>query len=457
MSLRLIDNQVLMDVIAKGRPWTTLTTVSNSDAGVYRHIELNIVKGIIMSSLRILIYHSQDQRETRTSRLLSMVASLSQALEDCSILILTDLASLNRSKIPAKVDYIHLPAINPEHSTYSPTTGLNIEHADLRKLRGEIAQGALKTFRPDLVLFDDDMLDFCHVREIEKLAAYITGELSRTKIVWGLSDTLGEPEFVIAQWAATGALRLFDRYADELLVFGAREIFDLAQAYQMPERVARKLIYTGYLTCRTAPRRIGGKARPTNRRRPVILLALEGGTESFGLIDTYLQSLERRGSALPIRSLIVAGPGLRSHQKRELAWRAQRLGNVYFHRDGEQLLHYARRADLIICEAKYEVMSEILPHCKMAMVMPNANQRSKHSFRARLLQAHGLVTMMPDDGHPTAMRRRILKMLAREAPAMKRSLLGSMILDGFAKTAERVQHITGYRQAEENFISARAA
>jgi hypothetical protein len=65
--------------------------------------------------------------------------------------------------------------------------------------------------------------------------------------------------------------------------------------------------------------------------------------------------------------------------------------------------------------------------------------------------------MMPDGEQPAAMRRRILKMLSRKSPAMKRSLLGSMILNGMAKTAERVQHITGYRQAEETFISARAA
>ncbi len=407
-----------------------------------------------MSALRIIIYHSQDQRERRTSRMLNMVHSLSQSLEDCSILILTDLSSLNRSKIPAKVDYIHLPAFKPEHNT---SNGLDTAPADLRRIRGKIFQGAFRTFRPDLVIFDDDMLESRQVQEIEKLAAYISNELSSTKIVWGLSDTLGEPEFVIAQWARSGALRLFDRYADEILVFGAREIFDLAQAYKLPERVARKLVYTGYLTRRTAPRRLGEKVKPTQRRRPTILLALEGGAESFGIIDTYLQSLERDGGALPVRSFILAGPGLGAHQKRELAWRAQRLGNVFFQRDGEHLLDYAKHADLIICEARYEMMCEILPHCKMAMVMPNANQRSEHSFRAKLFQARGLVTMVPDDGHPAAMRRRILKMLFCKARAMKHSLLGSMILDGLAKTAERVQFITGYRQAEETLIPARAA
>ena len=211
-----------------------------------------------------------------------------QKTENCH-LILADLAGLNRSRILAKVDYIHLPTLKSETRFGHAAEGLDIAHAELQKIRGKIAQGALKTFRPNLVLFDDDMLEACHVREIEKLVAYITGALSETKIVWGLSDTLGEPEFVISQWANNGALRLLDRYGEEQLVFGAREIFALAQAYNLPEGIARKLVYTGYLTRRPVPRRQGEKARPVKRGGPMILLALEGGAKRSALRGSSAQ------------------------------------------------------------------------------------------------------------------------------------------------------------------------
>ncbi|MGH7496916.1 MAG: hypothetical protein ACREOO_31595 [bacterium] len=411
-----------------------------------------------MSSLRILIYHNQDQGERRTSRMLNLAAALSRDLEGCSILILTDLSNLSRSKIPAGADYIHLPASVPEDGYPHLAKGRHYGGADLRKTRYKIAQGTIKTFRPDLVLFDDNMLEFSRVREIDKLASYIVSEVPRARIVWGLSDTLGGPEYVRAQWANNGTLRLFERYADEVLVFGAREIFDLAQAYEVPERIARRFVYTGYLTNRMPPPLPSrDEVGRTHRKRATILLALGGGPESFTIIDSYLRALERGRGVLPIRSFIVASPGLASHQVRELALRAQRLSNVVFRRHDTQLLRNAQHADLVICDGRYETMCEILPYRKMAMVMASANERLEYSFRARLLQAHGLVTMVPGDHDPTAMRKLIVKMLFTRTLAMKYTLLEHLMLNGLARTVERIRCITGRELTDETIAPALAA
>jgi predicted glycosyltransferase len=390
--------------------------------------------------------------------MLNMAASLSHALQGCSILILTDLSNLGRHKIPEGVDYIHLPAAILEDSVARVTKGREYGSADARKTRYRIAQGTIKTFRPDLVLFDDNILEHSQVREIEKLASYIVNEVPRAKIIWGLSDTLGGPEYVKTQWANNGALRLFDRYADEILIFGAREIFDLGEAYEVPERIARKFVYTGYLTRRTPPPlRSGDEGGRTRRKLPTILLALGGGPESFTVIDSYLRALERGKGGLPVRSFIVASPGLAPHQLRELTWRAQRLGNVVFRRHDAKLLLNARHADLVICDGRYEIMCEILPYHKMAMVMANANERLENSFRARLFQAHGLVTIVPGNHDPSAMRKLILKMLFSKTLAMKFSLLEHLMLNGLSKTVERVQYITGRDRTDESMISALAA
>jgi predicted glycosyltransferase len=280
----------------------------------------------------------------------------------------------------------------------------------------------------------------------------------RAKIVWGLSDTLGGPEYVRAQWASNGTLHLFERYADEILVFGAREIFDLAQAYEVPERIARKFVYTGYLTNRMPPPlRSGDEVGKTRRKCPTVLLALGGGAESFTIIDNYLRALERGRGALPVRSFIVASPGLASHQIRELALRTQRLSNVVFRRHDAQLLHNTRHADLVICDGRYETMCEILPYRKVALVMASANERLEYAFRAQLLHAHGLVTMVPGDHDPSAMRKLILKMLFTRNLEIRYSLLEHIMLNGLVRTVERIRHITGCEQTDDTMVTALAA
>jgi predicted glycosyltransferase len=182
-----------------------------------------------------------------------------------------------------------------------------------------------------------------------------------------------------------------------------------------------------------------------------------GGPESFAIIDSYMRALERGKGGLPVRSFIVASPGLASHQIRELAWRAQRLSNVVFRRHDAQLLHNARHADLVICDGRYEMMCAILPYRKAAMVMASANERPEYAFRARLLQSHGLVTMVAGDHDPSAMRKQILKMLFTRNLAIKYSLLEHIMLNGLVRTVERVRQITGCEQADDNMITALAA
>jgi predicted glycosyltransferase len=340
-------------------------------------------------------------------RTLDIAASLCKALDECSILVLTDLATIGRFKLANKVDYIHLPALNSRDRQSSLSPGLNIEYGNTLKMRRKIAESTIKTFHPDLVMLDDSLLDVPYAYDTQKIVSGLAEELPNAKVVWGLSDTLGEPSTVIRQWARYEVLALLDRFADEIFVFGTRQIFDVAKAYRVPERIAQKFIYTGYLTRRAVPpRRVGVAISQTNQALPMVVLATEGSSRDFAMIDAYLRFLESDAGGLEVRSFIVAGPTIGSQEKRHLAVRAKKLPNVVFHRFGKHLLHYVRYADLVICNGGYNVMCEILAHRKTAIVVPNLTEQPDNVCRARLFQERGLVTVMqPSEFHPRLYRR----------------------------------------------------
>ncbi|MCI0694724.1 hypothetical protein L0337_22305 [candidate division KSB1 bacterium] len=384
-------------------------------------------------------------------RTLDIAASLCKALDECSILVLTDLATIGRFKLANRVDYIHLPALNGRDQQSFSSPGLNIEYGNTLKMRRKIAESAIKTFHPDLVMLDDSLLDVPHAYDTQKIVSGLAQELPNAKIVWGLSDTLGDPKVVIRQWARNEVLTLLDRFADEIFVFGARQIFDAAKAYRVPDRIAQKLVYTGYLARRVMPpHRVEVAISQTNQALPMVVLATEGSSHDFAMLDAYLRFLESGTDSPAVRSFIVAGPAIGSQEKRHLAGRAKKLPNVVFHRFGKHLLHYVRYADLVICNGGYNMMCEILAHRKTAIVVPSLTEQPDNVCRAHLFQERGLATVMqPGAFHPRALQALISQFLGGGLRLLRKSRYDGIDLDGLVRIPERVRLLTGRAAPEE--------
>jgi predicted glycosyltransferase len=360
-------------------------------------------------------------------------------LEECSILVLTDFATIGRFKLAERVDYVHLPGLGPRDGrNYSPH-GLSLEYNNSLRIRRKIAQSAIRTFRPDLVILDDSLLNL--PEEMQRIVAAVAEDLPQAKIIWGMSDTLGEPEWVYRQWAKNEVLGVLDRYAHEILIFGVQRLFDVAEAYRVPARIAAKFVYTGYLLRQAVPpRRVSENVAAMNRALPMIMLTPAGNADDFALIDAYLRLLESDSGLPAVRSFIVAGSAIRSRDKQALAQRARKLQHVTFQRFGKHALHYVRFADLVICAGGYVVLCEVLGHRKMAIVVPNSKECPDNSCRARLLQERGLVkVMLPSDYHPLALREMVSALLFSGPRLMPKSLHDELAFDGFAKTVERIR------------------
>src|SRR2546422_3552385 len=160
---------------------------------------------------------SHDSRGLgHTSRTLAIASKLAESIQDCSILLLTDLPIIGRFKFPQNIDYVRLPGIADKSSEFSRADALNIGLESTLKLRAKIVKSVTKTFRPQLVIVERNP---CQLpEEMRRALAFIRQELPETRIVWGLPDVVGEPEAVLRDWSRHGIFDLFERLCDELWI-----------------------------------------------------------------------------------------------------------------------------------------------------------------------------------------------------------------------------------------------
>ncbi|MCI0694797.1 hypothetical protein L0337_22670 [candidate division KSB1 bacterium] len=395
-----------------------------------------------MSSLRILMYSNNSRGLGNTARTLHIAASLSKALEDCSILVLTDLPTVGRFRLEERVDYVHLPVLDANMPGLSQS-GLNIELDGKLRMRRKIAQSAIKTFRPDVVMLDESL--FNHPPEMQKITACIAEELPQAKVVWEFSDIWGAPKWVAQHWAKNGIEEVLERFGDEIFVFGARHLFDLAANYRLPERIARKLVYTGYLARHAASlHRVSKSFAKLHRILPLVMLCPGDGAGDFAMIDVYMRFLEKKAAGLAVQSFIFASPAMRSFEKHALALRARKVPNVEFHRFGKNTLQYVKFADLVIGDGEYNLTSELLSHKKMALMVPHAQEQPDNFARAHLFQKHGLVRVVQAEAyHPMTLREMITELLFNGPRLVQKNRYKEIPFDGFANIAERIRNLIG--------------
>jgi predicted glycosyltransferase len=272
--------------------------------------------------------------------------------------------------------------------------------------------------------------------------------LPKTKLIWGLSDVIGDPDMIRRDWKREDFYRVLEQYCDEVWIYGAKEIFDQIRNYQIPAAVASKYHYIGYLR---PPRATASGVhkdivRLHHNKKPYVLITAGSGAQGFTLIDYYLRSLERAGDSLPYQSLIVTGPMMRTRDKFVLKERAQKLPGVIFHRFSKHVMQYVKHAHLVVSTGGYNTLCEILSYRKKAIFAPALVPPHEHMLRTEIFQKLGLVKRL----HPKELT------IDRLAEMIESGLFGSheltaqpadvrIPLDGLDKIVERIELLGGLK------------
>lgn len=399
-----------------------------------------------MSSLRILMYCHDRLGLSHAMRTMTVASHLAEHLADCSILVLTDLSIIGRFKFPQNVDYVHLPGIANKSKSSQYAGSLNIELEETLSIRRKIIKSAAKTFQPDFFIVERD--PFGPHDEIQRILSSMREHLPKTKIIWGLSDVIGDPEMVRREWSRDDFYRMLEQYCDEIWVYGEQGIFDQISNYQIPAAVASKYYHIGYLKPPHAAVNAAHKdiIKLHQNKKPYLLVTAGSGAEGFKLIDSYLRTVERAGEALPYQSLIVTGPMMRTRDKVVLKERAEKLPGVIFHRFSKHVLQYVKHAHLVVSTGGYNTLCEILSYRKKAIFAPALKPPQEHMLRSEIFQKLGLVKRL----HPKELTA------DRLAEVIEAGLFGSheltvhpadrkVPLEGLAKIVERIEFLGGLK------------
>ena len=347
---------------------------------------------------RIMMY-SQDGLGLGHMRRTSSIANqIAQVRSDAAILTMADSQLGQFFETSKNHDYLKLPSILKAGPGDWRAVSLPLPFADVHAMRRELIRSAVLTYQPNILLVDH--MPHGAMGELIPTLEALRASGAPTRIVLGLRDILDAPEVVRQRWLVEGAYDAIERYYDTVLVYGKREVFDLAEQYGFTPSVAERLRYTGYVCTPQAPRytaRVRAKYIPSSDAETKLIVAMAGGgADAYPMMRALLDALPTINARQRSFLALVAGPFMPAEQRRDLEARARGLP-ARVSMSVSDTLSYIEAADLTIAMAGYNTTMEILHSGKRAILIPRRGPSAEQRMRAQLFADHRWVEMIDPD------------------------------------------------------------
>ncbi len=410
-------------------------------------------------ALRIAIYTHDTFGLGHVRRCLHVLRALAERAPDAALLLVTGSPALGAlGPLPATADCVKIPTLARTGVAASRPPHLHLPADEVTRLRRRLAHEAVLGFAPDVLLVDNFPLG--SRRELRPLLTEL--ETRPTRTVLGLRDVVDLPETVREHWRRDRIYETLERCYDRILVYGMREVFDVANAYALPPGVAEKVRYCGYVTSVAATSR-GADVDPEVRAlgRPLVVASAGGGGDGALLLETFLRALRR----LPaLSALVVTGPLMPAGDRARLAALAAGRPRVVLRELVADLPARMAAADLVVSMAGYNTVAEILALRRPALLVPRtwrygeqgrgaeAGEDAEQLLRAQALEKAGVADLLhPRDLDPAVLAGRIGSILGRAGSArcarfemggLDRVTRELLELAGAGRSEERV-HVAG--------------
>ncbi len=355
--------------------------------------------------LRVAIYSHDAEGLGHLRRNLLISRSLLSEDPRLSILLISGLRESAVYGLPQGVDCVTLPAMRKSSDGTYHARSLHVDTEHLARLRGSLIHAAVASYRPDVLIVDKKPLGiFGELRESLRWMREQTG----ARVILGLRDILDEPETVRREWAQSGCVEAMRSFYDRIWVYGDRRVYDVAEAYALPDDVAQKIRYAGYLNPRDVPTgrngsASGGEALSEAMNLPghdLTLCVIGGGRDGVPLASAFLRARLPEGGG----GILVTGPLMAGEDRamlHMLAAEREDIRLIEFVTDPQPLMCCANR---VISMGGYNTVCEVLSHQKRALVVPRVTPRREQIIRAERFAARGLLDMLhPDDLSPEAL------------------------------------------------------
>jgi predicted glycosyltransferase len=346
-----------------------------------------------LPSLNIAFYSHDTMGLGHIRRNMYLADILLRAYPGSNALLLTGSHQASRLAAHPRMDFLVVPAVCKQINGAYQSRKLAISLGQLTAIRSSVIKAGLLAFRPDVLIVDNVPRGLEHELD-ETLAALRAG--GQTRLVLGLRDILDTPQRIQSQWRRRRNLQAIEQYYDAIWVYGDRAVYDLGDAYALPDSVRRRLHYTGYFDRLAASYEAATDwdcdpaLEGDGLDGPVALCLLGGGQDGGLLAETVAAARRPPG----MHMIVVTGPYMPTEVRQRLDRRAALdpgLHIMEFHPEPKRLLQQAER---VIAMGGYNTISEILSFpCKRALIVPRVRPRLEQLIRAKYMSRLGLFDM----------------------------------------------------------------
>jgi predicted glycosyltransferase/glutathione synthase/RimK-type ligase-like ATP-grasp enzyme len=386
---------------------------------------------------RVSIYSQDSLGLGHLRRNIVIARALLEATADSRVLMFADSPVAPFFEVPERMDHVKLPSMRKVTAGCWEATRLQIDESELIALRANLLCDALLDFRPDLLLVDH--MPGGALGELIPALKVFKAFNPHSLIVLGLRDILDAQEVIKRVWEQEGAYEALRRYYDRVLIYGSSEILETDRVYELPP-LRHGAHYCGYVVKRgpvagvDAIRQAVGLGKPRH-----VFVSAGGGGDGQSLMRSYVQAVRLLGPRVKFGTLMAVGANAPPEILAELeaAARGLPIRVVPF---VEHSRSHMAAADLVVCMAGYNTLSEVLYLKKKALVVPRPGPSAEQRMRAELFAKRGLIDVLdPTDLSPETLAQRLVEDLDRtDYPAVA----DGIPLDGAKQAADRlIEHL----------------
>ncbi|WP_374304260.1 glycosyltransferase family protein [Ferrovibrio sp.] len=358
---------------------------------------------------RVLIYSHDTFGLGHLRRCRTIAHALVERHKDMSVLILSGSPIIGSFDFRSRVDFVRIPGVIKLRDGQYTSLNLPMDIEETLKIRAEIIQHTAKIFDPDIFIVDKEPLGL----RGEALETMKMLKAGGTRLVLGLRDVMDEPSALAPEWERKNVMPALKSLFDQIWVYGLPQFCDPLEGIALPDRVRRKVVYTGYLP-RFSPEALPEHQLPEITQRPFLLVTPGGGGDGEGLIEWVLRAYESN-EMLPYPALIVLGPFMQRERRADFLSCVAKLPRVEAITFDAHMEHLVQNAVGVLAMGGYNTFCEILTLDKRAIIVPRKRPRMEQYIRAHRAQQLGLVRMLEDDGiYDPAVMANALRNLPRQ-------------------------------------------
>lgn len=384
---------------------------------------------------RIVMYSHDVNGLGHVRRNLLIARGLSRSRQNPVILLITGIGEASALEIPPGADLLTLPAIFKGPDGGYSSRHLDITLPEIITLRAQTIRAALAAFQPDMLIVD--YIPRGAAGELDPTLQYLQ-ENPHCRAVLGLRDVIDDAATVEREWALSGAVEAIRHFYDAVWIYGDPAVYDPVREYRLPEDIAAKVRYTGYLgqsvssqSGRRHKRQVADLLGASWKR--FVLCCVGGGQDGARLAEAFA------GADFPtgVRGVIVTGPFMPPRSRDRLRKQAADNPDLRVLGFVPQMVSLMEQAERVVVMGGYNTVCEILSFHKMALVVPRVSPRLEQWIRAERLRDMGLLDII----HPDEVSSAAISEWLRHDASPPANVYARIDMNGLNRVSELVKEM----------------